>query len=385
MRSRVGSAWLAATWLLASCGNDPRAPAMVQQDSAGVPIAVVAPVSDWPAQAVLAESPLLVMGEATSPDAPRLNNGYWIPVARLADGAFVVGDGVRFFQFAPDGSLLDVVGRAGDGPGEFRDLRSICAGRGDTLLLVDDGRRVVTVYDLRGRAVVRQFPTVQAVHPGACSKSLLVLVRGLPVLNAPEDRPAAMYELRNILGDTVTEYPNLPRANYGEFETEPSFAFRFDSLFVTDGQRMEVRVYSPCGSLSRIVRVRERGQRADAGEEWGVRVTGSPAAGRSPPPRATSRSRRSNYSRFQLGSDGRYWMLTGADGVTEREWVAISPEGQPIGRLKLPKRSGELRVLEFFGDTALVAEEGSDGQRTLAKYVIEWTGIPSEKPNAQGI
>lgn len=87
MRSRVGRAWAAATWLLASCGSDTRAPAMIQEDSAGVPIAVVAPVSDWPAQAVLAESPLLVMGEAASPDAPRLDNGYWIPVARLVIGS----------------------------------------------------------------------------------------------------------------------------------------------------------------------------------------------------------------------------------------------------------------------------------------------------------
>jgi len=295
-------------------------------------------------------------------------------VAALSNHSLVVGDGSRFFLLGADGRFVDVIGRKGDGPGEFRDLRTICAGRGDTLLLVDDGRRTATVYDVPHRAVIRQFPTIPMVYPGACSSSLHALVMGLPVPGAPEDHPAAQFELLNSAGDTIAQYPSLPTSYYGRYDLDPSFQFRADSLFVADGQRMEVRVYAPDGGLRRIVRIRERTN----APESGIAPAGDvPAVGSGTAASEPTGGVRPNYKTFKLGLDGRYWFLTQVDGVTERSWVAVSPDGWPIGTLTLPTRSGEFRVLRFVGDTVLVSEEREDGQRQLAKYLILWSDLPS--------
>lgn len=372
MRWPATKAHLAALLVvLASCSDADRTASMTEQDSAGISMTSLTPVKNWPQQGVLAGHPLLTLRGATSADR-QLGNGFWIPAAILSDRSLVIGDGSRFFVFGKDGRFIDVIGRKGDGPGEFRDLRTICAGRGDTLLLVDDGRRVATVYDLPSRAVVRQFPTIQQVYPGSCSSSLTILVPGLPVPDAPDAHPAARFELRNIVGDTVTEYSDLPTASYGKVWSEPSFAFRADSLFVTDGQRMEVEVYGPDATLSRVVRVRER---LDDRNSQVAPVSEAPTAGTRARAAKPPDGVRPNYKTFKLGSDGRYWFLTQVDGVTEGRWAAVSADGHPIGTLSLPKRSGEFRILEFLGDTVLVSEEREDGQRRLAKYQILWSNL----------
>ena len=375
MHLRVGRALPAILFVaLVSCSGRGRVPMVQQHDSAGISIAILAPVKDWPARGVLSERPMTTFGGNSVAEVPQLGNEYWIPVALLSDQSLVVGDHSRFFLYRKDGELVDVIGRQGDGPGEFRDLRSICAGRGDTLVLVDDGRRMATAYDVPGRLVIGQFPTVREVHPGACSSSLTILIAGLPVPDSPEGHPTAKYELRNMAGDTVGEYASLPKAYYGKFESVPSFAFRADSLFVTDGQRMEVRVYAPDATLSKVLRVRER---FDDRSSQVAPVREAPTAGTharaSNPPSGVE----PNYKTFKLGSDGRYWFLTQVDGVTEGRWAAVSADGHPIGTLTLPKRSGEFRVLQFLGDSVLVSEEREDGQRRLAEYQILWSNLPA--------
>lgn len=374
MRRATARAVLAVLPLaLAACPDSRRATTVSEHDSAGVSIALLPAVKDWPAQGVLAEHPLVTFGGEAPAGTPPLSSEFWIPVARLSDHSLVVGDKVRFFLFRDDGTLIDVVGRRGEGPGEFRDLRSICAGQGDTLLLIDDGRRIATVYHVPSRTVVRQFPTIREVHPGACSSSLAVLVAGVPVTDASEDHPAVRDELRNSVGDTIAEYPGLPRAHYGKYDIEPSLQFRGDSLFVTDGQRMEVRVYAPGGALRRIVRIRERLDDAASGVAPSGEVPEFGSGASVPRPSAGVRP---NYTTFKLGSDGRYWFLTQADGATERRWAAVSADGHPLGTLTLPKRSGEFRVLRFLSDTVLVSQEREDGQRELARYPIVWSVSP---------
>jgi hypothetical protein len=133
---------------------------------------------------------------------------------------------------------------------------------------------------------------------------------------------------------------------------------------------MELRIYGPRGRLKRVVRISERFRKGDGGV---ASVQEAPASGSRVPASTTAGAIQPNYKRFKLGADGRYWFLTQVDGVTEGSWVAVSPGGHPIGTLTLPKRSGEFRILQFFGDTALVAQEGTDGQRQLAEYQIRWS------------
>jgi hypothetical protein len=67
-------------------------------------------------------------------------------IARSDDGTLYFGmlsaSRPELYVFEPSGKLARMVGRAGDGPGEFRLIRSIALGNTDTLFVFDQTRRV---------------------------------------------------------------------------------------------------------------------------------------------------------------------------------------------------------------------------------------------------
>jgi hypothetical protein len=82
--------------------------------------------------------------------------------AHLPSGALVVADrgANRVSIFAKDGTAIRHFGRAGGGPGEFKDMIGVWV-RGDTIEAADGELRNILVFDSAG-AYVRQFPAVQA-------------------------------------------------------------------------------------------------------------------------------------------------------------------------------------------------------------------------------
>ena len=63
-------------------------------------------------------------------------------------GTFVSAslDGTQIAEFGPDGRLARVIGRAGQGPGEFERLRTLIPGPGDTLFAPDLGQGRITMF-----------------------------------------------------------------------------------------------------------------------------------------------------------------------------------------------------------------------------------------------
>lgn len=90
--------------------------------------------------------PLLALGQpetilaSADPDAELLRA--W-SAARLGDGRIAVANGrpVELRLYRADGSLERVVGRAGEGPGEYRGRLEVFATPGDSLLVWDHGTR----------------------------------------------------------------------------------------------------------------------------------------------------------------------------------------------------------------------------------------------------
>lgn len=76
-------------------------------------------------------------------------------IAFLSDGSVVVANGgsgeLRVFDRS--GALLASMGRAGDGPGEFRFLSDVTVGRGDTLRAWEAGGRGVSTFTRDGALV----------------------------------------------------------------------------------------------------------------------------------------------------------------------------------------------------------------------------------------
>ena len=76
-------------------------------------------------------------------------------VAEDGEGRYLITDMAqsRVVRFAPDGQWLDVIGRKGDGPGEFRGPTQAVPMPGDSIAVGDDQLRRLTVFDGTGDRV----------------------------------------------------------------------------------------------------------------------------------------------------------------------------------------------------------------------------------------
>lgn len=134
------------------CGGDAAVDGVetTVRDSAG--ISIVESVADAGAAPVLQLStePLVRIG-ALDGAADYLLDGVQ-HVTRLSDGTIVVANGgsqeLRFYD--EQGVHLQTVGRAGEGPGEYRTISYMRRLAGDSLLIFDTGNRRVTVLDASG-------------------------------------------------------------------------------------------------------------------------------------------------------------------------------------------------------------------------------------------
>jgi hypothetical protein len=105
-----------------------------------------------------------------------------VHVSQTSRGEIVVGpssERTQFLVYDEKGRLVRVVGRRGDGPGEYRDIKSVVVGRGDTVYVVDRGSGRITVL-APDYSLVRtvSFPAAASTH------SLIPTARGDFVVQA---------------------------------------------------------------------------------------------------------------------------------------------------------------------------------------------------------
>jgi len=126
--------------------------------------------------------------------------------------------------FAPDGRLIRVLGRRGNGPGEYQGASALAAAVGDTLYVADRPGRRLTVLDPEWRFVRR------APLPGAVT-AMASTVDGALVVNArlaDRERFGQPYHIVDRLGNHVR--------SFGHDRTQP--------LLPDEGWRM-LRVLTP--------------------------------------------------------------------------------------------------------------------------------------------
>lgn len=165
---------------LASACAEP--PAVGVVDSAGVAI-VTSVRAAWGVGDgwVVDSGPLQVIGatDSTGPASLQVVVG----AMRQSDGTIVVADNgaSQLKVFAPDGSLRQVIGRKGTGPGEFEYLAYLWACGGDSAFVEDVGRRRVTVFDPAGheaRAFELKGPEGNAAFSTTCNRRGDILTTG---------------------------------------------------------------------------------------------------------------------------------------------------------------------------------------------------------------
>jgi hypothetical protein len=261
--------------------------------------------------------------------------------------------------FDAKGQYVSTIGRAGDGPGEFRQLQAVCVAPGDTIIAIGYGAPRVSVFDREGH-FIRTFNVKDGrVEGSGCFEDGSMLIhspsRPDPASALPSES-AKTLDLINtvrrigsdgtvlgVIGDVPSERPSL----YIEQVANTVPYGRL--LYVGDGDLPEIRVYTMGGKLVRIVRWQQSQipvtDEVLKGQVMRSAPRGTPqsaidqrlARARAMPQPATVPA----YFRIQVDAAGRIWVEDHPiESAAPRPWTVFDSTGGALGRVLPPKIPG---------------------------------------------
>ena len=309
-----------------------------------------------------------------------------VSAVRLPDGRIVVADlydaSVRYFDAS--GRLTRIVGRRGDGPGEFQSVGWVGRCATDSVFVWDAALFRLTVLDAAGE-VARTTPIAGSPAVAACSGTgTLAAFAGERTTSrsGPEvwtQRYAGPLWLLDAEGDTVRPLGEVPMGELRPLGRVTRLAMSNDRLYVGTADSAFVDVYSLDGQRQPALAVgiadraptRRDFERAvdamvrpypdrGAREETRNMLLDIPIPERIPP-----------YDGLFADPAGTLWVATwaAADGNTRLR--AIDPGGSVLGDLELPV---ELNVFEIGEDYVLGAYEDDGGEQHIAMYRLRRRG-----------
>lgn len=292
--------------------------------------------------------------------------------AILAGGRLVVGNAgaKQLLFFDATGRLENVVGRAGDGPGEFQAVFDLLHCDQDGLIVEEVSR--ISIVDGAQQSFVRTVPIVGHLAPGRtniagvrpdCSAVLISepeLLRGDVGPGVQEMMSTLMWaELDTGVRDTVETFPayevtgwaargrRFPvRVPYGRSAV---WAVHPDGVVLGLADSARFEVFAADGEKHRIVRW-AAAPRAVSDDDWDYyaerwtalldehpeeRDLAPPADHFSPP------STKPAYSKIAVDAAGRFWVqrydLYGAQGPdTSVDWWVFTGEGEWLANVQMP-------------------------------------------------
>lgn len=183
----------------------------------------------------VASEPAVVIGAGIDPEVPFDNIA---AVVRLSDGRIVVADGgldSRLSVFSPEGRYLGRLGREGDGPGEFRFIRSLQVGPNDSLYVFDVSLQRLTVFSAElGRARMATFRVTGGVTGGDGLGTVRRLADG--VWAGKGEESTVFGPTNQILRDTVVI--GLLGGTLGDMLPLAYFPGRMSTTIVVEGRPM---------------------------------------------------------------------------------------------------------------------------------------------------
>jgi hypothetical protein len=226
-----------------------------RRDSAGIEIVEYADISKLPVAFRLAPAPFVQVGGLQSDPATELDSRHpWLSATLLTDGRIVVPDFSRLMFYDQTGRFLRAVGRRGQGPGEFTQIREICQLQGDTLLVVDysDGR--VTVWTPQGEHV-RTYPRPGFIPIGGCFSDGSVIVQRPPE-DASVGRDGVPHDRIRLNGSLVSRLGRFPLGVFlPVLPREISLVVSSASIYFGDPAKYEIQILRLDGAPRRIIRV----------------------------------------------------------------------------------------------------------------------------------
>lgn len=319
-----------------------------------------------------------------------------IDAVRLQDGSFaILNSGAHQVRIVgADGRTLRILGREGNGPGEFQ-APSWIGARGDTVVVGDMLASRVSRFTSAGAFVgSAQFPEAAGFFPQTVGQyrdgTLLVAADEAAAASQPGvvRGRTALLRLRpdGSLIDTLAVVPSseqfVSRSPDGRgikveslpFGRRTVMAMRDDVLYVGTGETPAVRTLDARGQSRELLQV-SAAQRAvgavDVEDYWKNLVTQRAGANVGEPARPEGIPYPKTlppYSDLHVDQAGRAWV--GASRLP-REWTApatywiYSPEGRPLGQLKVPARS---LILDAGTDWVLLRDMDQDQREIVALY-----------------
>ncbi|MGH7470490.1 MAG: 6-bladed beta-propeller [Longimicrobiales bacterium] len=286
---------------------------------------------------------------------------------RLADGRIAVANGgsSELRVYDAQGKHLRTMGRAGDGPGEFRTLRYLWRLRGDSLVAVDTRNGRLTFYG-PGPTMLHtvQLPPIPAAS-GRLSDGSYIAALGL----APPDKINNFQGHIDFVGlvlrraSPTAAYDTIVRGKAGQSFVQPvgsswrqypypygrtaQIAIGNTRFYYGDTHSTEIGIYDTRGTRVGALKLRD-GARALSGadiERWiEFEVAKRPneqaktdtrvALREIPAPRKTP-----EFAALKLDDDGNLWVRRyGPPWDPSRDWDVYDPNGRSLASARLPAR-----------------------------------------------
>ncbi len=255
---------------------------VVVRDSAGITIVTNAGLGFADSTALRIDSANIVSIGELKGDDPYLF-GRVVGAVRQDNGHILVADAhtENIRVFGDDGLFIRRIGRPGEGPGEFANLRGLERVFGDSLLATDwEGGRLNILSPegvwIRSR-INRDLPVTRGIQTrieslfGDGTALARESIRGceFPQLEGVMCADTSRYHRVDDAGQELAEFGSLPnrravmireglptRVGVGALAWGQPFHFAGDEHFYyADGERFEARVFTLDGALERIVRV----------------------------------------------------------------------------------------------------------------------------------
>ena len=344
---------------LVAQGSEP-----VTRDSAGVKIISSGPRRPMPMTHTLGQPVLDLGGLKSTPEEEFSPSATPLGLIRLSDGRYLTMEMTRLRLFDPTGRQLAIIGRAGSGPDEFRQISSICRTRGDTIVVDDPVNARVTILDGTGR-VVREFPEKGWTVPnGGCFDDGTFVMRQAGPTGDGEFRirlirvrldGVSAGPLGVFWGGTLGRY--LPIAT--------SVFARGASFYVGDPRSSAIHAYDQRGRLIQVIMTNDPPRVVTAAEAGVIR--GAVGTTGSKPPRESAKPEFWPGYRGIVGDGSdRIWLEEFVKpSETLRVWTWFSSDGHVAGRFSLPKsaNTADSRIIGFIDGAAVLRREDSDGAR----------------------